>query len=51
MAIYKIKVAKVEEITKRNGSKFNAYKTVDKNGNLIHRDVNSKFLQDMPQCS
>ena len=35
MAIYKIKVAQVKEIAARNGSKFNAYKTIDKNGNFI----------------
>ena len=35
MAIYKVKVAQVKEISARNGSKFNAYKTIDKNGNFI----------------
>ena len=35
MAIYKIKIAKVTEIKAHNGSTFNAYKTVDKNGRFM----------------
>ena len=35
MAIYKFKIAKVNEIKAHNGSTFNAYKTVDKNGRFM----------------
>lgn len=42
--IYKFKVAQVTEITAKNGNKFLAYKTVDKNGNFM----DMKFVRNCP---